>query len=222
MINKKGALTLAEGSPQNAYKTDTTLLFNSQTAKRSFVLRTCFDSLGVWKVKHNVSVSPFKLKSSPGKYAAVIEKDLWIFGIDGTNANDIVAAVKEGMVFYDMDASEILSDIYVKNLNAEHENEMAIKALIQANKELYSKTCEAIKAAAKTLGVKGSVNFYVFSNNKNPKIPQSELHEALRSGGAAEVDTDNRVIKQSSQSNDATRVTPPNTITHLHLASIKL
>ncbi|VUD66792.1 hypothetical protein TDB9533_03696 [Thalassocella blandensis] len=222
MINKKGAMTLAEGSPDLAYKTDASIIFNTSRTHRDFVLRTCYDSLEVWKTKHGVPVSAFKMKSIPSKYCAEIDRELWVFSIDGTNSSDIYAAVRAGMAYYKVSAQEIISDIYVKNLNAEHENEMTFKSLVNANKDLYSKVCVAIIQAAKQLGIKNSLNFYVFSNSKNSKIPKEDLHNALKSGGALDVKTDDTRIKQQSQSNDALRTTLPNAITHLHWAKLKI
>lgn len=222
MNTMKGAMTLAEGSPDQTYKTDASIVFNTSRAHRDFVLRTSYDSLEVWKTKHGVPVSAFKMKNVPNKYCAEIDRELWIFSIDGTKSGDIYAAVKAGMVYYKVSAQQIIGDVYVKNLNAEHENEMAFKALVDANKDLYSKVCTAIIQAAKQLGVKNPINFYVFSNSKNTKIPKDDLHSALRSGGASDVQTNESRIKQQSQSNDALRTTLPNAVTHLHLAKLKI
>lgn len=40
--------------------------------------------------------------------------------------------------------------------------------------------------AEKRLGVLDNINFWIFSNNKNPKIPKSDLHAALLKAGNAD------------------------------------
>lgn len=137
------------------------------------------DDIGLWRTKHGVSQSGFKVKDlSPQKWAARIDKDCWVFGVDCTNPHDIVAAVKIGMKFYEVSASDLISSVYVKNLNTESEASYKGKARIIANQKLYEGVCQAIVKAAKILGVKNAIDFYVFSNKKNPKIPKDNLHVA--------------------------------------------
>lgn len=182
-------MTLAEGNPQ--FKVDAGLVFKNDRAKNAFVLRTSFDSLGLWKAKYNFPVSPFKSKQKEvTKQSAIIDDEVWVFDINGTIVNDIVAAVKIGMHCYDVGAEDLLSDIYVKNLNAQGEEDMTPPILIQANKKLYANTCEAVLGAARILGVKGILNFWILSNIKNQKIPKQDLHEALKNGGATSVTTE--------------------------------
>lgn len=216
MTKLKGALTIAEGHPD--FVTDADIMFNNGRDKKDFVLRTTRDEIGVWKSKHGVSIAGFKSKGvAPQKWAARIEKDYWVFGIDATKSDDIFAAVKIGMACYNAKASDLISDIYVKNLNIENEQQVGRDVLVKANQNLYEGVCKAITRAAKLLGVHGVVNFYVFSNVKNFKIPQQNLHEALKNGGADSVETDITPHKFSVGSNDGKRVFE-NLISHMHLA----
>lgn len=74
--------------------------------------------------------------------------------------------------------------------------------------------------AARILGVRSIINFWIFSNSKNPKIPQSDLHEALSEGGADSVQTDDTVThKLMVGSNDGLRA--QRIKTHLHLATLR-
>lgn len=189
MSERKSAMTLAEGDPQ--FKVDAGLVFKNNKVKNAFVLRTSFDSLGLWKAKYNFPASPFKSKQKEvTKQSAIIDNEVWVFDINGTIVNDIVAAVRIGMHCYNVSAEELLSDIYVKNLNAQGEDDMTPPVLIQANKKLYSSTCEAILGAARVLGVKGMLSFWILSNIKNQKIPRKDLHKALENGGASSVTTE--------------------------------
>ena len=202
MDNKKGALALAECRPD--YTVDCSLMLYNERSKKDFVVRSTLDSLGVWKAKHNVNLSPFT--DSVGaitKEAALIDKDLWVFGIDATKANDIFTSVKIGMKYYKANAKDIIGDVYVKNLNTELENSMGNQALIQANKQLYKGVCGAVMEAAKLLGIQGIVNFWVISSNINHKIPKQDLHEALKKGGASTVETDDEnILNIMAGSND--------------------
>ncbi len=115
---------------------------------------------------------------------------MWVFRIDATSSRDLILAIQIAQKYYKVKADIFLRDVYIKNMNAECENEMGQQALINANKSLYTRTCEAIRETAKSFAVRGEVNLHVFSNARNPKIPQSELHSALRSGGIDSVTTD--------------------------------
>jgi hypothetical protein len=220
MSELKGALTLAEGNP--AFVADADIIFNNGKDKKEFVLRTTFDDIDVWKAKHGVSISPFRAGNvGAQKWVARIEKDYWVFGVNATNANDIFTAVKIGMTYYKAKASDLISDIYVKNLNVENENQLLREALVKANQKLYEDVCRAIVQAAKLLGVSGMLNFYVFSNNKNFKVPKDDLHVALKNGGADSIETDAHPYKFSVGSNDGKRVFE-NLISHMHLAKLKV
>ncbi len=215
----KGALSLAECVP--AYKVDCTLILHNSRQKRDFVLRTTLDSISVWKIKNQVSVSPYRETiGAVTKDAAIIEGDLWVFGVDATKPDDIFTAVKIGMAHHKVKASDIIGDVYVKNLNAEHESEMSLQALVLANKKLYSDVCSAVFGAAKLLGVQGVINFFVISSNINHKIPKDDLHQALRDGGASRIDTDDKIhlIKSSSNSGDKAVMIKQN----VHLATFKI
>ena len=220
MTEKTGAMTVAEGS--HKYKTDVELVLGNEKKVRTYVLRTTLDSLAVWKAKHvRVNMSPFESRiDSTTKDAAIIDGEAWVFGIDSTKVNDVVAAVKIAMNYFKIQADVFLSNVYVKNLNAENENEMGTQALITANKKLYKGVCEAIIEASKKLGVKGNIRLSVFSSNLNPKIPGKDLHDALKQGGAKDVVTDENVYKYFSGSNDgvARRLFK----TNFHLAILKV
>lgn len=214
------AMTIAEGDIR--FKTDASIIFGGNSKIRKYVLRTSYDSIEVWKTKYiNQPTSPFScMVKNAYKKAAIIDNEVWVFGIDSTNSIDIVSAVEIGMKVYKVSASDIVREIYVKNLNAEGENAMADQALLRANMNLYEKTCLAIKNAAKKLNVSGILNLYVFSHNKNPKIPSDNLQQALLSGGASNVSTDSETHEYISGSNDGKKSRAVNT--NLHLATFRL
>ncbi|ARU29480.1 hypothetical protein [Cellvibrio sp. PSBB006] len=216
----KGALSLAECKPE--YKVDCTLILNNGRDKKDFVLRTAFDSVGVWKAKNtDVPISPFQGKVNLAtKEAAIIDGDVWVFGVDATKANDIFIAVKIGMDYHRARANDILGDVYVKNLNAENQDGFNKHDLVIENKKLYAGVVKAVVDAAKLLGVQGLINFYVISSNINHKIPKDDLHEALKEGGAKLVETDNIKYNMWSGSNDGESglLIKQN----LHLASLKV
>lgn len=99
---------------------------------------------------------------------------------------------------------------------------MEQQALIKANKKLYSGVTDALIEAAKRLGVSGSINFWIFNNNNNPKMPKNDLHDALlKEGKANSVKTDD-VTKHIFVvgSNDGTR--EQKIKAHLHLATLMI
>lgn len=216
----KGALSLAECRP--AYKMDCTLILNNGREKRDFILRTAFDSVGVWKSKNSdTPISPFQGKVElTTKEAALVDGEVWVFGIDATKAQDIFVAVKIGMDYYRTKASDVIGDVYVKNLNAENQDSFSKHDLIIENKKLYTGVCKAVLEAAKLLGVQGVINFFVISSNLNHKIPKDELHSALKDGGAVKVDTDDLQYKMWSGSNSGEHglIIKQN----LHLASLRI
>jgi hypothetical protein len=186
-MSDKGAMTLGESHWDSLYKIDATLTFSNAQVHRKFVLRTTLDTLSQWQskvIQHkhvlskegqekgmNFDPSPFdRCTSGPNptqKECALINKELWVFDINATIPNDICQAVKICMAYFNVGASDIICDIYVKNLNIEYESEMSADARITANKKLYQSTCEAIQQAAKLLGVNtGSLNFWIMSNIK--------------------------------------------------------
>lgn len=215
---KNGALTIAEGDSQ--YKVDVSLAFGGNRIERQYVLRTSLDQLGVWKTKYvKTNMSPFEARlKTIIKEAAIIDKEVWVFGIDSTKSQDIVAAIEIATRWYKVSADKILSNVYVKNLNAEHENTMGDQALVNANKKLYTGVCNALAEAARILGVKNVLNLWVISANSNPKIPVEDLHSALREGGADSTATDSFPHKYISGSNDG--LLRRNFKTNLHLATL--
>lgn len=219
MKERFGAMSLGES--QHRFKTDVGLIFGKQRKERSCVLRTTFHSLAVWKIRNpGVGVSPFKLKKlSPQKEAAIIDKEVWVFDVDGTSAQDFVVSVKMASQYYNVSPRVIFSDIYAKNLNVDRENDMANQSLIRANKALYSNTCKAILSAAKQLGISSEINFYIFSRSDNHKIPANDLYEALAEGGAQSVATDESRHKVHTAKNDDSRFITQ--MTNFHLAALK-
>jgi hypothetical protein len=193
------AMTLAEGNPD--FRTDATLII-SGTAERDYILRTTLDSLSVWKTKYSDPISPFqgKIKTTT-KEAAFVDGEIWVYGINATSASDIITAVQIGMQYYKVNAEDLIGNVYIKNLNAERENEMEAKALIQANKDLYQMVCEALEKAAEHLGIKQKIHLFIYSSNINHKIPQQDLHDALKKGGATQVKTDPKTYPFVSGSN---------------------
>lgn len=220
MNDPKGALTLAEG--RYDYKVDVSIILNNGRAKKDFVVRTCLDQYSVWKAKYAKGGSPFKafIKGTI-KEAAIVDREVWVFGVDATSSNDIFISVKIGMDYFKVSADAILADVYVKNLNAEDENAMLRQALVGANKKLYTNVCQAIRDAAKLLGCHNSLNFWAFSSNVNPKIPKSELHHALNGGGAESVVTDDE-SKHVFHVGDNFGGPGQRLKTHLHLAKLKV
>ena len=214
-----GATTLGES--QHRFKTDVNLIFGKQDKDRQFVLRTTLHSLSVWKTRNpGVEMSPFKIKNlQVEKEAAIVDREVWVYNVNGSIPQDLVAAVNVASHYYSVAPSVILSDIYAKNLNVERESTMGDQALIRANKQLYSGVCDAIIKAAKQLGVTSELNFYVFSKNNNPKIPQGELHAAMKEGGAGTVKTDDKLYKVFAGSNDDQDFIQQ--MTNFHLATLR-
>ncbi|WP_183459134.1 hypothetical protein [Microbulbifer rhizosphaerae] len=215
----KGAMTFAEGLYD--YKVDVDIIFNNGKDKKDFVLRTCLDQYSVWKARYAKGASPFKaFIKGPMREAAIIDREIWVFGIDATNSHDIVAAVNIGTDYFKVRPDDIIGDVYVKNLNAESEHDMLRQALVKANKSLYEKTCSAIMEAARVLGCSKPLNFWVYSNSKNPKINQEALHDALMDGGASSVETDTAKRNYWVGSNDGLQERKIRT--NLHLAKLNI
>jgi hypothetical protein len=241
-MTNKGAMTIGEGHWDRLYKVDASLTFSSESVQRKFVLRTTLDDIGRWRHRvteslkrepkvplsgdiNSPAIVPFKRftqdKFVMAKECAIVNNELWVFGVNGTIANDIFHAVKIGMAFYKVSAADIIGDIYVKNLNIEYENEKDAEARITANKRLYQNTCEAIKKAAQLLGINsGTLNFWVMSHLKNPKIPGNELQKALKDGGASDVQVSEKSHQMLAMQNDWQREKLISN--HLYLAKLDL
>jgi hypothetical protein len=214
-----GATSLGES--QHRFKTDVNLIFGNQRRERQYVLRTTLHSLSVWRTRNpGVGLSPFKIKNLQMiKEAAIVDREVWVFNVNGTVPQDIIAAVKVACSYYNVSPSTIFSDIYAKNLNVERENSMADQALIRANKDLYMNVCKTIAEVARQLGITNEVNFYVFSKNNNPKIPVNDLHDALKEGGAHEVKADvHRHKVHAARNDDSDFVTQ---MTNFHMARLR-
>jgi len=216
----KGAMTIAEGL--YSHKTDVDVIFGDDKKVRNYVLRTSLNNLSRWKSLHTkIMTSTFEKVIKTGiKQAAIIDNEVWVFEIDSTKSEDIVAAVKIAMNYYKVKPQEIISNVYVKNLNAESEGQYNNHALVQENKKLYSGVCEALVGAAKELGIKGDIEVRVFSHSLNPKISRDNLHDALKDGGADEVVTDDKKHRVSIGSNDGNNSIRQNT--NMHLATFKI
>lgn len=215
-----GATTLGES--QHRFKTDVNFIFGKQSIERQYILRTTMHSLSVWKTRNaGIPVSSFKIKNLHlDKEAAIVDREVWVFNINGTQSQDLVTAVKVASSYYSVSPSVILSDIYAKNLNVEREHMMSDQALIRANKQLYSSICEAIIKSAKQLGIINQLNFYMFSKSNNPKIPQEDLHASLKEGGANQVKTDDKRYKVLIGSNDDKRSLQQ--MTNFHMAALRV
>ena len=213
------AMSMAEGNP--LYKMDVSVVFGGNE-EREHVLRTSFDRISVWKSKYvGVNMSPFESRHrTMVKEAAMIDNEVWVFGINSTLSNDIVTAVEIAAEKFKVPPANFLRNIYVKNLNAEGENEMSNKALVDANKSLYKGVCKAIHEAAQKLNAKGELNLWVISSNINSKIPKRELHDSLKQGGADAVGVAKKVYQMESGNNEGTRKALVKT--NLHLARFNL
>jgi hypothetical protein len=221
MTESKGAMAIAEGNYD--YRVNVNLVLDGGQRIKKYVLRTTLDSLGVWKAKYAKNSSPFKeFINGVAKEAAIIDKEVWVFGIDATRSSDIVIAVTIAKNYFNVSAKDIIGDVYVKNLNVECENEMEAQARVRANKSLYSTVSTALVDAAKKLGISGNINLWVFSNNINPKIPKQELHDALlKEGSATSVTTDDKTkhvfLVGSNDGMEERKIK-----TNLHLATLKI
>ncbi len=213
-----GATTIAEGKYE--FKTDVELIFGNERKVRSYVLRTSLEGLSVWKARNaGVTISPFEDRvATITKKAALIEGEVWVYGVNSAVPQDIVAAVKIAAGYFKVKPDVLLKDIYIKNLNAERETEMGNAALIRANKNLYSSTCRTLLDAAKQLGVSGTLQLHVFSKSNNPKIPQGDLVQALKAGGATSVLTDSYAPKVTVGDNAGTQNIRQRT--NFHLATL--
>lgn len=220
MDSSKGALTVAEGDVK--YKTDVSLAFGGSRIDKQFVLRTSLDQLSVWKSKYvKANISPFSAQlKTVVKEAAIIDKEVWVFGVDSAKAQDIATAVSIACKWYKVTPEKFFTDVYVKNLNVEHENEMGDQALVTANKKLYASVSAAIAEAARSLGVKGAMNLWVISSVINHRIPGKDLHESLKEGGAGSVELDPVPHRYYSGSNNGKFRAKIDT--NLHLAKFKL
>lgn len=215
----KGAMTIAEGSQKKDYLTDATMVLNGESEERGYVLRTAFDPISVWKAKYAKNISPFYPRLRTGiREAALIDNEIWVFGINGTNAQDLIAAVNVGAEFYRVKPSYLLSKIYIKNLNAEGEVGLPIEQLVRINQTLYRDTVAAIKEAREHFGLTQTIDIHIYSASDNPKIPKAQLYAALLSGGAGQVFTDKRQLVYRSGSNDGLRRARINT--NMHIAQI--
>jgi hypothetical protein len=216
-----GAMALAEGGRR--FKVDVDVIFeNARSAGRNYVLRTVFDDLEVWRTKYSepMDIAPQGKKGeNQNKPWAVIDREVWVFRIDATNAADLKAAIEIAARHYCVNPDVFLQDIYVKNINVERENDLGLKAVVEANKSLYQKTGEALCSAAKALAYRGELRLHVFSNNVNPKIPKADLHEALKNAQAESVVTDGNKYEYLVSKNDNTQRSDfPPIKTHHHLA----
>jgi hypothetical protein len=214
----KGAMTIAEGSQHQSFKTDATLILNGKD-ERGYILRTAYDRLSVWKTKYAKNIAPFYPRiNKVTKEAAMIDDEIWIFGVDGTNSKHLIDSVTIATQFYRVRPDYFLTNIYIKNLNAEGEDHLDLDTLVRLNHDLYQKTVEAIRKTCEHYGITEKVKLHIYSANSNPKISRKVLHEAVKAGGAYEIETDSRRLNYRSGKNDHSlrgRID-----TNLHVASI--
>lgn len=220
MSSSQGAMSIAEGN--YSYRTDVNLVLNGGQKIKKYILRTTLDSIDVWKAKYPKNSSPFTdVINGVSKFAATVDNEVWVFGIDSTNSGDIFIAVSIAKRHFNVSAKELIGEVYVKNLNAEFESELTLEALVRANKTLYSKVCTALVDAARKLGVSGDVNFWIYSNNFNQKIPKEQLHEALKDGGSNSITTDD-TTKYAFVVGSNNGASERKFKTNMHLAKLKI
>ncbi len=221
MTESKGAMAIAEGNYD--YRVNVNLILDGGQRIKKYILRTTLDNLSIWKAKYVKNASPFKeVINGVSKDAAIIDGEVWVFGIDATRSDDIVVAVTIAKNYFNVGAKDIIGDVYVKNLNVECENEMEAQARVLANKNLYSGVSKSLVDAAKKLGINGEINFWVFSNNVNPKIPKQELHNALLKDGSATVVTTDDTTKHVFHVGSNDGMEERKIKTNLHLATLKI
>ncbi|WP_444928582.1 hypothetical protein ACJJIF_11960 [Microbulbifer sp. SSSA002] len=163
-----------------------------------------------------ITILPTPKKSI--KEAALIDNEIWVFGVDGTSTSHIIDAVTIATQFYQVKPKDILSNIYIKNLNVEGQNEGNMPLLVKLNMSLYENTTRALIGTCNHFGIQSGINIHVYSSSINPKISKSELHQALRAGGAKSVETDSRKIRHKVGSNNGQDSVP--LVSNLHVASL--
>ncbi|WLQ16209.1 hypothetical protein O5O45_09810 [Hahella aquimaris] len=192
MKRHRGALTLAEG--RYDYKTRVSLALDNDIQEKDAVVRTCLHSFEEWRATHHdyCYVFPFIawIRGERVQAGIVDSREVWVFQVDAMRAQDIVQAVRVGMFFFNLTADDLLCDVYVKNLDVGDEQGASLQDLVNANKTLYEKTGVALREAAVALAYGGELNFWIYSHNNNPRIPQKALHEAVSNAGATSVMTD--------------------------------
>lgn len=201
MGKQNGAMSVAEAKYE--FRASVGITFNNEQVGRDSVLRTTLDDIGTWQSRNaGVSASPYTAMScNQVKQAAVIGKEIWVFDVDCTRAQDIVASVRIAMDYYKTGADTFISNVYAKNLNIENEYSVTPQQRIDDNKQLYTGLCTALTEAANILGVQNPLELHVFSKDNNEKILADDLHTALRDGGAI-VRHDKGRYKMAVGSND--------------------
>jgi hypothetical protein len=82
---------------------------------KKYVLRTTLDTINVWKAKYSKNSSPFTdIINGVSKYAAIVDKEVWMFDIDATNSGDIFTAVTIAKNYFKISAKELIGEVYVK------------------------------------------------------------------------------------------------------------
>ncbi len=218
------AMTVAEGDSENKFKTDVSVVINNG---KNYVLRTSLESYEKWIVKYGVlivyDISLAKKFNKKGQ-AKLIDQEVWVFGVDATDSDDIIAAVNIAIAYYSQGGyklipKDILGDVFIKNLNAEGEEGMNKLGLIRANKDLYKNLCVALKKSGEHFKLP-DLKVMIFSLDKNPKISRADLHASLAFGGVSSVVVDEKMYRVVSGSNDGMREFPHKT--NLHIATISI
>lgn len=109
-----GAMTLAESAYE--YKTDVTLVFGNKRKEREYLLRTTLHTQGQWKTRNpKIGLSPLEdLPDKTIKEAAIVDREVWVYHINATLFQDLVAAVKLACAFYRVNAATIMQNTYAK------------------------------------------------------------------------------------------------------------
>ncbi len=175
---------------QADYSNSVDIILSSHSDCGQFVVRSCCQAYSQWKARYHKSGSPFSVFSK-GKTqeAAIVDGEVWVFGIDPIKAQDIATAVKIAMNYFNVSADNILQDVYVKDLNASQDNAMLRQALLISEKRYYQSVCLALIQAAEQLNCNNKLNFWVYGSSSLSKASNNrrELINSYQSGGLSEM-----------------------------------
>jgi len=207
------AMTVAEGDAE--YKTDVSVVINNG---KKYVLRTSLDRFETWHLKYSHVIAcdiTFEGAHPKPNQVKLIDGEIWVFDTDATNAENIIQAVNIALTKLGgggLRPSEILGNVYIKNLNIEGEQDLidAGGDVVAANRALYTAVCLAFRVAAEHFNLH-QLNFMVFSHDLNHKLPHAALRAALLAAGATDIVSDPKKYRVISGSNDGEGVLPHNT-----------
>lgn len=201
------AMTVAEGHP--LYKTDVSIVLSSGKNKsKTYVLRTTLDSYKKWRLKY-MGIKAFDISSKKPGEVKLIDKEVWVFNVDATKAEDIITAVEIAVAYYraqgaTLTAKDIMGNVYVKSLNIENEGETGLQSrgeIVKANKALYKNVALSVKAAGQHFNFTNVV-FRAFNSANNTKLSCTDLRLAMVEAGAKSAVTNNEVYRVISGDND--------------------